>query len=257
VRSGDDLHWFGTRPAALERFPESEPKSLSFIRSSVYDNQVLLKKDRSYLANLKALPMLEREQLLHGNWKIRPAAGMYFKREWFEVVEAAPVFRSRVRFWDRAGTKPKPGTKADWTSGVLLSRDADGRFFVEDVIRFQGSPAEVEGRMLATASQDGVQTMIGFMQDPGSAGVSEKDYAVRRLAGYNVRVISATGSKETRAKPVSSQAENGNIKIVRGRWNHDFLNELTNFPEGENDDQVDGLSGGFGLITAGRTILLA
>jgi hypothetical protein len=34
-----------------------------------------------YLAWLLSLPTLERERLLGGNWKIRPAAGLYFKRE--------------------------------------------------------------------------------------------------------------------------------------------------------------------------------
>jgi hypothetical protein len=34
-----------------------------------------------YLASLLSLPLLERERLLGGNWKIRPAAGLYFKRE--------------------------------------------------------------------------------------------------------------------------------------------------------------------------------
>jgi predicted phage terminase large subunit-like protein len=111
--------------------------------------------------------------------------------------------------------------------------------------------------MLSMASQDGPQTMIGFMQDPGSAGVSERDNAVRLLAGYNVKVIAASGSKEVRAKPASSQAENGNLKIVRGRWNHDFLSELSNFPEGQNDDQVDALSGAFGLLASGRKIMVA
>jgi len=259
VRDGDGLVWADSREALCENHgPEADPKSFTFIGGNVFDNKILLSKDLAYLANLKALPLLEREQLLKGNWKIRPSAGMYFRSEWFEIVDAAPrPFQTRCRFWDRAGTKPKGGGKADWTAGVLVSKDAVGRFFVEDVARFQGTPAEVERSMCALASQDGHQTIVGFMQDPGSAGVAEKDYAVRALAGYPVRVIAASGSKEVRAKPASSQAENGNLKLVRGRWNHDFLQELVNFPEGGNDDQVDGLSGAVGVLAAGRKILVA
>jgi len=252
VRCGDDLDWFACRASALEKHPGSEPKSLTFIRSSVYDNKILLASDPAYLSNLKSLPLVEREQLLHGNWKIRAAAGNFFRREWFEIVDAAPrPAQSSCRFWDRAGTKPRDGGKADWTAGVLVSKSREGIFYVEDVVRFQGTPAEVERCMVATATQDSRDTIIGFMQDPGSAGVAEKDYAVRMLAGHQVKVISATGSKETRAKPASSQAENGNIKLVRGRWNHDFLSELVNFPEGQNDDQIDSLSGAVNTLAGG------
>jgi hypothetical protein len=31
-----------------------------------------------------ALPRYEREQLLNGNWKVRPSAGMIFSRRVFE-----------------------------------------------------------------------------------------------------------------------------------------------------------------------------
>ena len=52
-----------------------------------------------------------------------------------------------------------------------------------------------------------------------------------------------TGSKETRAKPASAQAEAGNIKLVRGAWNEAFLTEVENFPStNTKDDQVDALS---------------
>jgi hypothetical protein len=45
-----------------------------------------------------------------------------------------------------------------------------------------------------------------------------------------VRFATASGDKETRAKPVSGQAEAGDIKIVRGLWNDEFLRVLENFP---------------------------
>jgi hypothetical protein len=58
-----------------------------------------------------------------------------------------------------------------------------------------------------------------------------------------VRFATATGNKEVRAKPVSAQAEAGNVKIVRGPWNDEFLRVLENFPTGRHDDEVDALSG--------------
>jgi len=65
----------------------------------------LLQVNPEYLSWLLSLPLLERERLFAGNWKIRPAAGLYFKREWCVIVEAAPADLAVVRYWDLAGTE--------------------------------------------------------------------------------------------------------------------------------------------------------
>jgi predicted phage terminase large subunit-like protein len=195
---------------------------------------------------------------LKGNWLIRPAAGLYFKREYFSIVDAAPAkVVWRVRFWDRAATPKLQGNDPDATAGVLLSKDERGVYYVEDVRRMFASGHDVDSAILNTGSQDGKRVMIGYNQDPGSAGKREAEDTAKKLEGYAVKFWTTTGDKITRAKPVSSQAEAGNICIVRGSWNEDFLRELENFPEGRFDDQVDGLSGAFELGTGGRTILVA
>lgn len=53
------------------------PKSLTFIKSSIYDNKILLAKDPGYLSNLKALPEVEQRRLLHGDWNIRQEGLVY------------------------------------------------------------------------------------------------------------------------------------------------------------------------------------
>jgi hypothetical protein len=71
----------------------------------VFDNPALLRVNSQYLAWLLSLPTLEREWLLGGNWKIRPAAGLYFQREWCAVVDQAPADLDIVRYWDLAATE--------------------------------------------------------------------------------------------------------------------------------------------------------
>ena len=73
----------------------------------------------------------------------------------------------------------------------------------------------VEAVMVRTAEVDGKQTAVAFHQDPESAGKLEAERTARALAGYNVRFSTASGNKETRAKPVSAQAEADNVKLVR------------------------------------------
>jgi hypothetical protein len=57
-----------------------------------------------------------------------------------------------------------------------------------------------------------------------------------------------TGSKEVRADPFAAQAEARNVRLVRGPWNGAYLDELTIFPNGANDDVVDASSGAFAKL---------
>jgi predicted phage terminase large subunit-like protein len=239
------LVWADSRAELVEKFgPDFEPKSVTFIAARVTDNKILLEKDPAYLSNLKALPLVERQRLLDGNWNVHSTAGLYFRREWFGVVEAAPAdVMSRCRYWDRAASEQRPGVDPDATVGVLLSKDARGIYYIEDVRKMFASAHKVEEAMKQCAEQDGGGTIVAFMQDPGSAGKGEAEATARALDGFNVRFATATGDKETRAKPTSAQAEAGNIKIVRGLWNDEFLRVLENFPTGRHDDEVDALTG--------------
>ena len=110
--------------------------------------------------------------------------------------------------------------------------------------RLRGTPGDVEKWIAQTAAVDGEKTQITIEQEPGASGVNVVyHYVTRVLAGYTVRGQRATGSKLVRAGPVSSQAEVGNIRLLRGPWIGEFLDELEAFPFGGHDDQVDALSG--------------
>lgn len=248
----DIMIWTDSKKEMLEKYPASFPKSLTFISASIYDNQKLLSVDPGYLANLHALPTVERERLLNGNWNIKPSSGLYFQRRYFELVRVAPKKTKAVRYWDRAATKKTDTNDPDYTVGILLERDDNGILYVTDMVRVQDSPLGVQRAIKNTADYDGPQVMIGIEQDPGQAGVFEAQHIARMLQGYNVRLIKPSSDKITRASPVSAQAEAGNIKIVYSNWNEDFIKELENFPDGAHDDIVDSLSGAFGMLNQSK-----
>lgn len=236
VRDGGQIHWLPDD----EHDPDE--KSVTFIAATIFDNKILLAKDPGYLANLKALPLVERQRLLYGDWSIRPS-GNKFKRHWFEIIDVAPANLEKVvRAWDKAGTEPKPGKDPDWTVGCKAGRK-NGQYYVLDVVRDRLTPGAVDTLVKTTADMDGREVEIYEEQEPGSSGVAQIERSRRLLAGYTYHGVKSTGSKEIRANPTSSQAEGGNIKILRGHWNESFINELCAFPmEGVHDDQVDGLS---------------
>ena len=255
VRQGDDLVWASER----EELPDGGKwaKSVTFIPAKLSDNKILMASDPSYEASLRAMSRVERERLLDGNWKVRPCAGMYFKRQFFAVVNTPPAARSRcVRFWDRAASTPTAeNPDPDWTVGVKVSRTPEGFFYVEDVLRMRCSPHQVKVAMVNTAAQDGPDVTVGMYQDPGSAGVGEAQDMVRALAGYHVHVEVATKDKETRAKPASSQAENNFVRLVKSDWNDAFLTELENFPDAKHDDQVDPFSSAITYLSIGASAM--
>lgn len=255
IRVSNTLVWADTPEELQAQYPRSVPKSLTFIASSFQDNKIGLERDPGYLANLEALPTVERERLKNGNWKVKPSAGDYFKKSYFDIVEAAPAEAHRIRYWDRAATEPSAqNPDPDWTAGVRLSYAQDGYYYVEHVERFRGTPGKVTRRVKAIAEQDTKLVAVGIEQDPGAAGKFEAATYVDLLAGFSVFIVPPQGDKETRATPASVQAEQRKIRLVRGEWNAAFLDELESFPKGRHDDQVDALSGAFNQLVGNPRI---
>lgn len=267
IRINDVLLWGASKQELIEKYgdptlPEGHekqvmPKSLTFIPGKLTDNPALMKADPGYLANLKALPAVEQARLLGGNWKIRPAAGLYFKRQWCEIVDAVPAGLRLVRYWDLAATEKTETNDPDWTAGVKLGQDPKtGLFYWLDTKMDRLSPLGVEQLVENTATADGVVTTVGLPQDPGQAGKSQAQAFVRRLAGYTVRTRREQGDKIVRFGPFSAQCQAGNVKVLRGPWNDKVFDILEGFPDASHDDPVDGCSGAFDLLTQGSTGLL-
>lgn len=154
-------------------------------------------------------------------------------------------FLSLVRSWDKAGTA---GGGA-YTVGALLGEDQEHRFWVLDVIRVQVDTGEREKLIKLTAQIDGSDVVVAVEQEPGSGGKESAENTVRNLRGYVVEVVRPTGDKRTRAIPLSSQVNGGNVWLAEGEWNKVFLSELELFPNSRYKDQVDASSGAFTVLS--------
>ena len=241
TRLNDVVIWGDSREELAERYNVelAEIKSFTFISSSIFDNKILLEKDPGYLANLKALPLVERERLLGGNWKIKPAAGLYFKRSEVTMLDAIPndVIKL-VRAWDLAATeKTENNPSPDYTAGVLMGIRKNGHYVVCNAINDRKNAADVRELIKRTASNDGRKVKIRLPQDPGQAGKDQAQSYVKMLTGFSVKIERPTGDKITRAEPLASQWQIGNIDVVRGIWNDDFFATMEGFPDLKHDKQ--------------------
>lgn len=256
ARDNDSIIWSDYRSELRKHHADNTIMSFAFIPARVQDNVILMKSDPAYISRLNALSYVDRQRLLHGNWKIRTIAGNVFRRDWFSTVDASPAQGRVVRYWDRASSKPKKASSdPDWTSGVRIRRCEQGRYIVEDVMRLRDTPFAVQRAIKNAAQADGHDVEVMLEQDPGQAGVSEVHTIISQLEGFNVRSIPVHQDKITRAKLLSAQAEAGNVSLLRGLWNEPYKAELENFPEGSHDDQVDASSGAFNVLANERHLI--
>lgn len=178
----------------------------------------------------------------------RPSEGNRFKRSWFlPLVDSVPYGAQRVRAWDKAAS----ANEGDYSVGCLMALH-EGTYYIENIERGRWLAGERDKRMRKVAEQDSLRyknnVSIWVEQEPGSGGKESAQNAIKLLAGFPVQVDKVSGSKEVRAEPFASQAEYGNIKLVRAPWNNDFFNEILAFPNGTHDDIVDAVSMSFNKL---------
>mgnify|MGYP000941347381 CR=1 FL=1 len=262
VRIGDSIIWADSPEDLAHHVNPIDgnpipPKSVTFIPAKLSDNAMLMAADPGYLANLMALPTVERERLLGGNWKIRPAAGLLFQRGWCEIVDACPPVKRWMRGWDLAATKKIEGNDPDGTAGTKIGELVGGGYIVAHHVKDWLSPNGVETLIKNTATADTRDVYVSLPQDPGQAGKSQITNLTKMLVGYSVRSSPESGDKITRFSPFSAQAEAGNVLVLRGPWNDGWFTALEGFPEAEHDDDADSTSRAFNALISASTFTLA
>ncbi len=224
-----------------------------FVPSRLTDNPGI--DADSYRQSLSALDPVERRRLEEGDWW-STTLGSLFDRTTFVIIDGneIPDITSSarvVRYWDLAATEPSASNPdPDWTVGTLMMFDG-GIAYVLDVRRARLRGEKVEAFIAQTAHEDGHGVPIRMEQEPGSSGKALVDqYARYVVPGYDFGAMRPTGDKVTRARPLAAAAANANVRLVRGPWLTNWLDEFSSFPEAANhDDQVDSAVGAFTYLT--------
>ena len=215
------------------------PRSFTFIEAKATDNVVMLELNPDYLSNLAALPKVERERLLDGNWKISSSGGGLILRKWLRPLRHDPskasasgemvesYYSATVRAWDLAATKGG----GDGTASAKIGRAKEsGRMVIRDSTWCQESPAAVRDIIARTMIQDGPSVAVRLPQDPGQAGKDQGELLVsylRRAAEAGMRapriiVKAVRGSKTERGRDFCAEAEparvdsDGEVSIYGG-----------------------------------------
>lgn len=267
--------WHVDDPAGrfLEAFPDAEVA----IYPAIFDSSRTIERNivvdprmdgEALFPEYKSLDFLKERQRVYtqASWaslyQQSPivGGGDTFPIDKVRIVANAPAkneVRRTVRYWDKAGTS---GSGA-YTCGALmheLKRGDQTRWVVSDVVRKQVNAWDRENLIRQTAENDKVvwgRMEVWFEKEPGSGGKESAERTVANLKGHNAKAdtVSGKGSKEVRAEPYAAQWQGGNIDLVAGKWNKDFIDEHENFPNGAYMDQVDAAAGAFAKLSTVTT----
>jgi phage terminase large subunit-like protein len=239
---------------ALARQLNVPAQGAHFVPAFAEDNPSVNRTE--YIMNLAQLDPVQFAWYAEGDWNARPS-GEIFERPWFaNFYEATPPGVQWCRYWDLAATDPSdPNTKTKdpaWSAGVKvgIQRDAAGavRVVVDDVVRAQKRPGDVELMVRGVAMTDGPSVPVVFELEPGSSGIAVvTGYQRRTLVGFDVYGHRKTGAKEEMWRPLAGIARAGGLVLVRGEWNRAFVNELVGLPSGKKD-QADAAAGGYAWL---------
>lgn len=247
--------WGDTAKDLLVRYPGARRGhifSVTFVPGKLDENRFL---GEDYEARLLAQEAHVQARLHEGNWDVRSEVGRTFRREWLvdRIVASAPDGTRWVRAWDLAATAERDAVSGtSCTAGVLLGMHEERRggevlsrrFYVGHAVIGRWDAGDVRQQVLTTAQDDGPDVPIWFCRERAGAGKAVHGHYVQLLAGYEVDGDVESGEKMTRLGPVAAQAKAGNLYIVKGSWNEEFLRHLYRLPD-RPDDVGDALAAAF------------
>jgi predicted phage terminase large subunit-like protein len=247
LREAPGRAWVCTTPRGFdwlyETFVKNASPDYAVIRSSTRDNVFLPSRFVERLES-QYTHQWQRQEI---EGEFCELEGTLFKRSWFQIVEHAPEGLSWHRYWDLAASVK---TAADFSASACVALDKEsGDVYIRDVIKMKAEWPEVRKTIVSTArAETAVQLGIESAMH-GLAAVQEL-LRLPELVHVALKSIRVDKDKISRALPIASRAEQGKVKLVRGNWISDFIDEATAFPHGAHDDQIDAVSGAFQMIAA-------
>lgn len=156
-----------------------------------------------------------------------------------------------MRVWDLAHTaKERAKPDPDWTSGTLMAfNEIDGlpHLWIRNVTRMRKSAPERDEAIRNITKQDGPYVRIGV----GNSSDAKDTIATMRdifKGKYTILSVPEKKDKVVRATPLEAIFKAGNVHVVQGEpWLDDWIAEISAFPYGPHDDQVDNLSAGYAI----------
>jgi predicted phage terminase large subunit-like protein len=170
-----------------------------------------------------------------------PPGGRIFRRDWFRYYDELPPLREFAQSWDMSF---KDSSDSDYVVGLVAGRhDAD--IYLLDRVKGQWAFSETYRQVRGLAARY-PQAKTILIEDAAN-GPAIID--VLRHVVPGIVAVQPEGGKLVRAQAVQPLVEAGNVYLPNPRphgtlvpdraWVEDFVHQLTAFPQGAHDDDVD------------------
>jgi len=177
-----------------------------------------------------------------GQYDQRPAPeeGGLLKRSWFEVVDWLPEYAHLK--WDfvadTAYTEDEQNDPSGYLAYAKLNNDFIIRYAQTEYLEFP----DLLKALPAFAHQYGYSHRSIVEVEPKASGKSLVQ-TLKRETELNIKEGKPPArDKVARVKDSSPTVEAGRVKLLRGVWNKEFLDQVTTFPNAAHDEYVDCLT---------------
>lgn len=162
-----------------------------------------------------------------------PEGGGIIKREWWKYYKMPPAkFQRKYWSWDTAN---KTGEENDYSVGQLWGVTKDGYY----LLKLVRARLEYPDLKRTTVQHYNAEPTVGVLVEDKSSGQSVIQ-DLRRDTILPIISIEPIKDKVTRAHMASPVVESGRCYLPEDApWLADFIDELSIFPLGAHDDQVD------------------
>lgn len=170
-----------------------------------------------------------------------PAGGAIFRREWFQLYDDQPPHGEAIQSWDMSFKDTKD---SDFVVGLVAVRAGADIYLIN---RVKGQWAFSESCRQVDALVQRYPTTRTILIEDAANGPAIIDVLRHRVAG--IIPVSPEGGKIARAHAAQPRVEAGNVYLPNPRphgrliperaWVDDFLHQVTVFPHGAHDDDVD------------------
>lgn len=170
------------------------------------------------------------ESLYQGNPTI--AEGNIIKREWWKYYKEQPAFSRIVHSWDTAF---KAKSENDYSVCTVWGEAANG-YYLLDVWRQKVEYPELKRAAISLHTRDRANVVLVEDKASGQSLIQE----LKRDSKLPVLPVKVDSDKTARVNAVSPLIEAGKVYLPeQTTWLHDYIEELSAFPSGGHDDQVD------------------
>lgn len=170
------------------------------------------------------------ESLYQGEPSI--AVGEIFKREWWQYFDEPPDFQRVIHSWDTAFKKKQTN---DFSVCTVWGEARNG-YYLLNVWRGRVEFPELKTVAVAMFEKDKPSACLVEDLASGQSLIQE----LQRGTRLPVLPVKVDSDKITRASSVTPMIEAKKVFLPRNApWLYDYLEELSSFPNGAFDDQVD------------------